>query len=551
VTGGLAHPLAHPEWAALLLGAWALLSVLTGLALWRARRALHRIGAGALGAGAGRDAALLLALAAIALALLGPRFGTRLVEVPGNGIDVVLLLDVSRSMDAEDTPPSRLARARDAARDVLLALAPGDRAALAVFAGHGALLTPLTSDAPALVELLPALDTELMSDRGSRFARGVEAALGAFEPASQRPGVVIALGDGERAHPIAGSDLDRVRSAGVRVVAGAIGSDAGTTLVGASGPLRDAAGAPVVTRRETRGFERFAAASGGAVLRADAWGVLDAGALLAAARRGLEPGPGGTLRRELPVTHAALPAALAFALLLAELLARDLRAARRGLGRARQPAPALALLAAALLGAAAPELVALEEWVRRHPEDARALVALGVARAEAGDPEEAARAFAAAAVRARTAEDAALASYDLGVARLEAGDFAGARDAFFDALALAPHDAQAKFDLEWALRALASAPPAPPEPGDPGEEPPSPNAEREAHEPAPAPEAPPDAAPEPAPGAEAQASAPGAQEAPLAPEDVARWLDAVHDRPLPAFRALLEEGAGPRTGPQW
>jgi tetratricopeptide (TPR) repeat protein len=301
----------------------------------------------------------------------------------------------------------------------------------------------------------------------------------------------------------------------------------------------------VITRRETRGFERFAAATGGAVLAADAWGALDAGALLAAARRGLQPGPGGTLRRELPLTHPALPAALAFALLLAELLANDplARAARRRLRR-----PALALLAAAGLGAATPEIAALEERVRAQPDDARALVALGVARAEAGDPEEAARAFAAAAVRASRPEDVALASYDLGVARLEAGDFAGARDAFFDALALAPGDAQAKLNLEWALRALASEPPPSREASEASEEPPPPDAESERETPvsetAPAPEA--------APASEqAQASEPGSQEAALAPEDIARWLDAVQDRPLPAFRALHEEGAGPRTGPQW
>jgi Ca-activated chloride channel family protein len=534
--------LAHPDWALTVLAGSAGLALLAALAAWRARRALRRIGAAALGAGGGRDALLLAALLAVGLALLGPRLGTRFVDVPGHGIDVVLLLDVSRSMEAEDAPPSRLARARDAARDVLLALGPGDRAALAVFAGHGGLLTPLTSDAAALVEMLPSIDTELMSDRGSRFARGVEAALRAFDPASLRPGVVIALGDGERAHRIAAADLERVARAGVRVVAGAVGSAAGTTLPSAGGALRDASGAPVITRRETRGFERFAAASGGAVLLADEWGALDAEALLAAARRGLRPGPGGTLRRELPVSHAALPAALAFALLLAELLANDplAHAARRRLR------PALALL---LLGAAAaPELAALEERVRRRPEDARALVALGVARAEAGDPEEAARAFAAAAVRARERELIALASYDLGVARLESGDFAGARDAFFDALALAPDDAEAKFNLEWALRALASAPPPPePAPGEAGEEPPASEeeavAEEEAPEPAPAPEA-----AEPAP---ADAGDAGREEPALTPEEVARWLEAVEDRPLPAFRAALDEDTGPRTGPQW
>jgi len=538
----------HSDLLLPLLGALAALALLATAATWRARRSLDRLGAGALAAGGWRDAALVAALLLLAFAWLGPRFGTRLVDVPGDGIDVVVLLDVSRSMDATDTPPSRLVRAREAARELLLALGPGDRAALAAYAGHGALLTPLTSDAAALVEMLSALDTELMSDRGSRFARGVAAALGAFERGSLRPGVVIALGDGENAHVGTDADLAAVAGAGLRVVAGAIGSDTGTVLAGAAGPLREPSGAIVVTRRETQGFARFADATGGAVLLADAWGALDSSALLTAARRGLEPGPGGSLRREMPVTHTALPATLAFVLLLAELLAHDpvARAARARLGRARLPA--LAALAALALGAAAtPELAALEAHVRRHPDDARALIALGVARAEAGDPAEAARAFAAAAVRARAPEDVALASYDLGVALLEAGDFEAARDAFFDAIALAPDDEAAKFNLEWALRALSAAPP-PPEAGEPSGEPPPEGEEREdeAEAPAPLPEDAPQ--PEPAP-AEAGDSLP--RHAELTPEDVARWLDAVPDRPLPAFRASVEEAPGPRSGPQW
>jgi Ca-activated chloride channel family protein len=545
--------LTHPDWAPALLGGWCVIALLAALATWRARRSMRRLGASTLAAGGARDAALVGALLGLVLAWLGPRLGTRLVEVPGHGIDVVVLLDVSRSMDATDTPPSRLVRAREAASDLLLALGSGDRAALAVFAGHGALLTPLTSDTAALVEMLPALDSELMSDRGSHFARGVAAALGAFEPASLRPGVVIAFGDGERAHLISEAELTAVESAGLRIVAGAIGSDTGTVLASANGPLRDPTGATVITRRETRGFERYAEATGGAVVLADAWGVLEPGALLAAARRGLRPGPGGAVQREVPVTHTALPAALAFALLLAELLAHDplARAARARLGLGRARLAALAALAALGLGAASTShLVALEEHVRRRPDDARALVALGVARAEAGDPVEAARAFAAAAVRARAPEGVALASYDLGVALLEAGDYAGARDAFFDAVALASDDGMAKFNLEWSLRALAAEPPPPQETSEPSGEPPpeSEDSEREAEapEPAPVPEAEPAREPEPA---EASASLP--QHTELTPEDVARWLDAVEDQPLPAFRAKLEEGPSARSGPQW
>ncbi len=510
------------------------------------------MGAGALGSGATRDAALCGGLLAIVLALLGPQLGTRTVAVPADGIDVVVLIDVSHSMDAADTPPSRLARAREAARGVLLGLAAGDRAALAVFAGRGALLTPLTHDAAALVEMLPALDSDWMSDRGSRFWSGVDAALAAFEPGSLRPRVVLTLGDGERAQLFPDTLLETLAREQVRVVAGAIGSEAGTALMGPAGPLRDWNGETVVTRRETRGFERLAAASGGAVLLADEWGALDATALLAAARRGLRPGPGGTILRELPATHSAAPAALAFALLLAELLAGEARWRPRPL---RAAVAAFALLA---LGASTPELEALEARVAQDPEDAQALIALGVARAEAGAPEEAARALAAAVVRAHEPEQIALASYDLGVALLALRDFAGARDAFFDALAYAPGDRQAKFDLEWALRALESqTPPPPPEAKRPSDEP-KPEPEARSEEPKPD-EAKPEPAPQPQPlpsqRSPADAAAPGKTEpaapAPLSPEEVARWLDSVRDVPPPALRRAHESGGAARTGPQW
>jgi len=552
--------LAHSDWAAPLVAAWAVLALLLGSAFFRARRRLAQLGAQTRFAGGVRDLVLCAALLAIFVALLGPQLGTRTVAVPADGIDLVVLVDVSRSMDASDAAPSRLARAREAARGVLLGLAPGDRAALAVFAGRGALLTPLTHDAGALVEMLPSLDSEWMSDRGSRFWAGIEAALAAFEPGSLRPRVVLALGDGERAGLAPAALLEALPREQVRVVAAAIGSEAGTVLMGPAGPARDWNGETVVTRRDTRGFERFAEASGGAVLVADEWGALDANALLAAARRGLRPGPDGTLLRELPAVQNTAPAALAFLLLLAELLAgsrpglgASLRLRFRGLRRGVLAAGALLVL-----GAGMPDLEALEAQVTHAPEDARALVALGVARAEAGEPEEAAHALAAALVRARVPEDIALASYDLGVALLELRDFAGARDAFFDALAYDPGDRQAKFNLEWALRALESqTPPLPPEAARlPEERSPEPEASAEPskpEEPMPQPKPSPGSEPDAAAQDEAEPEAEAAREdvAPLTPEDVARWLDSVRDVPPPGLRGAQETGSMPRNGPQW
>ncbi len=539
---------AHADWAAALLGAFAGLALLVAGAVWRARRALARLGAAALGAGGWHDLALSAALLALLVALLGPQLGTRRVSLPAGGIDLVLLIDVSRSMDAADTPPSRLARAREAAGTVLSGLAAGDRAALAVFAGRGELLTPLTHDTGALLEMLPVLDTEWMADRSSRLAAGVEASLAAFESGSLRPRIVLTLGDGERAQIVAPVFLEALARAQVRVVAGAIGGEAGTAIVGATGPLRDWNGDTVVTRRETRGLERFAQATGGAVLVADEWGVLDAAGLLAAARRGLAPGPGGTLERELPASRYAALAVLAFAVLLCELLATG-RSLHWPRARARASA-AIAALALVAAGAGVPQ-GELEAHVEAVPDDARAWIALGVSRTEAGDAAEGARAFAAAAVRARASEDIALASYDLGVALLELRDFAGARDAFFDALAYAPDDRQAMFNLEWALRALAGEAPPPPEATRPANEPSlEPEAEHDAQaesEPEPAP------LPSPQPQAETEADAPSQGEPDLrpqalSPEEVEQWLESVRDEPPPGSH---DRSAAARSGPQW
>jgi hypothetical protein len=132
---------------------------------------------------------------------------------------------------------------------------------------------------------------------------------------------------------------------------------------------------------------------------------------------------------------------------------------------------------------------------------------------------------------------------------LELRDFAGARDAFFDALAYDPADRQAKFNLEWALRALASqTPPLPPEAARPPEErPPEPEATAE-----------PERTEEPAPASEAEAAAQGkaepetdAAQAKLTPEDVARWLESIRDVPPPGLHRDHEAGSAPRSGPQW
>lgn len=516
--------LAHPEWTGPVVALFALAAAALLLARARARRLRYRLGPRLRpGLSLARDGALLLALAAVGAALLGPRVGERVVRVPASGIDLVLLLDVSRSMDAADVPPSRFSRARRAAEATLARLRPGDRAALAAFASRGVLLTPLTPDHAALAELLDALDTNLVHPAGSSLGAGVRAALTAFEAGSARPRLIFVLSDGE--DPERSSDLgagDALR-AETRVLAAAFGSEAGASVPDHGLPLRDAEGAVVVSRRRTDRLERLASATGGAVFSADAWGGIDLDAAVAQLRRDAGAVPGETVERRVRAARVLPFAALGFALLALE-----------GLPRPRRRALLASGFCALLVGAGPGRAPSgpLEARPVTAPPDARRLVELGVERLARGGRDSARRAFLAAALTARDPSLAALAYYDLGVAALEQGDFEGARDAFFDALALAPEDREARYNLEWALAALPP-PETPPEP-EPGEQ-----GEQDER-----------AEPRPEPRSEQPKRA---QSAEPSAEQRRRWLGRVKDDLTHALRSAARSGEPERLrrGPAW
>jgi Ca-activated chloride channel family protein len=530
---------AHPEWlvAALAVALVTGGSLLVARAVARRRR-LRLVGSTQAPAPPLRvnDLALLVALFAILVALLGPRIGERELRLPGNGVDVVILVDVSRSMDARDVPPSRLDRARQIAGDVVAGLDPRDRVALAAFGSRGVLLTPLTPDRAALAELLVALDSGLIHPAGSDLGAGLSAAVAAFSEGSARPRVVLALADGE--DPKGRSDLAGgiLRRTGARVIAVALGTEAGSTIPDRGAELRDRSGAVVVTRRRASRLDRVVEASGGVLFLANEWGRVDSHALLAELRRDARSVTGEPVVRRVAAVQVLPFAALAFFLLLVEGLPRGRRLGRSG--------AALALVALPLLAATSNTPADTEASA---DDDPRILVWVGLDRLERGERDAAARAFEAAAITADDRTLAALAYYDLAVTELERGDLERARDALFDALALSPGDRQARFNLEWTLRALAAAAPPSPERALEGRVPPGPSDREEAP-------IPPSSA-----DADSGADAPPRQgelrRQRRAPPDEAtreRWMERVEDdlaRALQAAATPKERVRG--AGPAW
>jgi len=199
-------------------------------------------------------------IALIILALIGPRFGTRLKEVTREGIDLVIALDVSTSMMAEDVAPNRLDRARNEIKN-LIGDMDGDRIALVTFAGDAFIQCPLTTDFGALRLFLDVADPSLIPTPGTDFGAALQMALQAFKAPTGTPDneartrAILFVSDGENHIADLESILQDARDEGVVVYASGVGETDGAPIpVYRNGRRvdwkKDRTGAVVTTRLE-------------------------------------------------------------------------------------------------------------------------------------------------------------------------------------------------------------------------------------------------------------------------------------------------------------
>lgn len=138
---------------------------------------------------------LMTSLVMLVIALARPRFGIYFEEISGRGVDVFVLLDVSRSMLAEDVAPNRLQRARSDIRDLLQKL-EGDRVGLIVFAGAPVVKVPLTTDQDYFRMILDEVDTDSAPRGGTLIGDAVRKALESMEQRTDRDQAIVLITDG-------------------------------------------------------------------------------------------------------------------------------------------------------------------------------------------------------------------------------------------------------------------------------------------------------------------------------------------------------------------
>lgn len=129
-------------------------------------------------------------------AATGPQIGMKLTEVKRKGVDVLVALDISSSMQAEDVKPNRLEKAKfEISR--LISNLKGDRIGLIVFAGTSHLYLPLTGDYDAARLFLGAIDTKLIQTQGTALQEALELGMKSFPQESEKYKVLVVITDGE------------------------------------------------------------------------------------------------------------------------------------------------------------------------------------------------------------------------------------------------------------------------------------------------------------------------------------------------------------------
>ncbi len=138
----------------------------------------------------------LTALALIIIACANPQIGTRLEEVKREGVDIIIAIDVSNSMKAEDIKPNRLERSKQAISRLLDGL-ENDRIGMIVFAGQAYVQLPITSDYAAAKLFLQSIETDIIPTQGTCIGCAIDLAETSFTGNDNKHKALIIITDGE------------------------------------------------------------------------------------------------------------------------------------------------------------------------------------------------------------------------------------------------------------------------------------------------------------------------------------------------------------------
>lgn len=214
---------------------------------------------------------LALGLAFGIVALARPQWGRSEEPVFDQSREILLAIDLSRSMLSPDVRPSRLDRAKLLIQALLERL-EGERVGLVVFSGTAFLQSPLSADYEILRDFLPALGPDFLPEGGTNYEALITTSLDAFGGSAAADRFLIILSDGEATDDRWRSSVDELKKKGIRVIGLGVGTTAGTMIPdGSGGFVKDQRGAVVMSRLESGTLKELAGATNGAYRDASNW----------------------------------------------------------------------------------------------------------------------------------------------------------------------------------------------------------------------------------------------------------------------------------------
>lgn len=214
---------------------------------------------------------LLFAFAMLIIGIANPQIGTRQEEIKREGIDIMIALDVSNSMKAEDIKPNRLERAKMMINHLIDKLS-NDRIGIIVFAGSAYLQVPITTDFSAAKLFLSAIDTDIVPVQGTAIGAAIELSMNTFKQDNKKNKALIIITDGENHEDDAVGAASEAAKIGAIVYTIGMGTVSGAPIPvysnnTISGYKKDSDGNAIFTKLDAVMLQQIAEAGQGKFIR--------------------------------------------------------------------------------------------------------------------------------------------------------------------------------------------------------------------------------------------------------------------------------------------
>ena len=199
--------------------------------------------------------------------ITNPQIGTRIEEVTREGVDIIVAVDVSNSMIAEDVAPNRLYKAKHELSSFIDRL-KGDRIGIIAFAGAAFVQCPLTLDYSAAKMYTDILDTALIPVQGTALAEAISMAETGFVGQENSQKVLVIMTDGEDHEARIDKAVESAKEKGIVIYTVGMGSPGGAPIPGSGGYLQDKSGSVVLSKLNEGLLSDIALKTGGGYYRA-------------------------------------------------------------------------------------------------------------------------------------------------------------------------------------------------------------------------------------------------------------------------------------------